>query len=62
VITLRIKKRINTELFIHEKAQLYIQKWGANFLVNSKRVTIGAKIGGNENHYGSLFDFNYFKG
>jgi len=32
MISFPIKKRINTELFIDVRAQLYIQKCGQNFL------------------------------
>jgi len=38
-----LKKRINTELCIHVRAEVYIQKWGANFLANLTRVKVGAK-------------------
>jgi len=38
MMTLTIKKRINTELFKHERAELYIQKKGSNpFWLNCRR-------------------------
>jgi len=36
VIAFPIKKRIKTELFIDERAELYIQKWDPNFLAKLK--------------------------
>jgi len=55
--TIPNKKTINTALIIDEKAELYIQKCELNFLANLKRIkmlTPKPKIGGNENHNGSL--------
>jgi len=42
-MTVPIKKRINTELFIHGRAELYLPKWGTNFLANLMRVKVGDK-------------------
>jgi len=56
-MTFPIKKRINTELFIDEGAELYIQKCEPNFSANMKRLKMLALkplIGGNENHNSSL--------
>jgi len=39
-----INKGINTELFVHGRVELYIQKWGANFLANLKRVIVGVNV------------------
>jgi len=56
VMTIPIKKRINTEPFIDGRAELYIQNGKPNFLANLKKVNVGARptLGGNENHYGIL--------
>jgi len=43
VMTFPIKKRINIELFMDGGAELYIEKWGAHFLANLKRVKVCAK-------------------
>jgi len=52
LMTSPIKKRINTELFINERAELYIQKSELDFLAKLKRVKMLAPkptLGGNEN-------------
>jgi len=38
MMTFPIKKSINTELFIDERAALYTQNWGPNFLAKLIRV------------------------
>jgi len=44
VMTFPIKKTINTELFIHGRAELYIQKNGASQLSGKfESVKVGAK-------------------
>jgi len=51
VMAFPIKKRINTELVIDERAELHVQRIEPNFLTNLKRVKMLAPkptIDGNE--------------
>jgi len=58
MMTFPAKKTSNTELFIDERAELYIEKWEPNFLTKSKGVKCWCQDQQDvevKNHNGSLF-------